>query len=206
MIHCPVHFLILAIPNKTTKSRIENARIRLACRLARLTPSAVVTLFALCPGKHTGFHEIVEITTNSRFHVRNPRAAAVAVGFPPRRLEWQEGPGILDARDSLKFKCQSREDTSTHCRTKVARGAAERSGSEMNAECFSCLSQCRKRSSDRAHVCSRILLGGRGSQDPRLYLRPVHQCCFTATLNKQTRSWFRNRSLLVTPARVIYAT
>lgn len=69
--------------DKTTKSRIENVKICLARRLARLTPSQVATLFALHPGKHAGFHGIVKITTNSRFHVRNPRTVASSSVVPP---------------------------------------------------------------------------------------------------------------------------
>lgn len=86
-------FNIGDIPDKTAKCRIENAKIRLARRLARLTPCAVVTLFALCPGKHTGFHEIVEIITNSRFHVRNPRRSRRRrrLSSPPPRVARRTG-------------------------------------------------------------------------------------------------------------------
>lgn len=153
----------------------------LAWRLAQLTPFQPVTLFALHLGKHAGFHGIVEITTNSRFHVSEIHAQPRRLFLPADSSSGkEEAPGILDERGSLKFKCQSREGTSTYCRTRMARGGAggggvrrpaERSGGVVNAECFSCLSRCRKRSPDRAHVCSRILFGGRGSQKPpRLYL------------------------------------
>lgn len=53
-----------------------------------------MTLFALHPDKHAGFHGFVKITTNSRFHVRNPRAAVSPSVIPPRRLlEWRRSTG-----------------------------------------------------------------------------------------------------------------
>lgn len=95
---------------------MENAKKCLARRLARLTPSQVATLFALHPGKHAGFHGIVKITTNSRFHVRNPRR--VVVGCSSLLASSGEKYRASSTRGSLKFKCQSREDTSTYCRTR----------------------------------------------------------------------------------------
>lgn len=125
--------------DKTTKSRIENARICLARRLARLTPSQVATLSALHPGKHAGFHGIVKITTNSRFHVENPRAVASPSVIPPRRLEWREVPGILDPLIEIQMSISRRYEHILPNEREAKRGAAERNGGGMNAECFSCL-------------------------------------------------------------------
>lgn len=170
--------------DKTTKSRIENARICLARRLARLTPSQVATLFALHPGKHAGFHGIVKITTNSRFHVQNPRKVASSLVIPPRRLEWWEVPGILNALIEIQMSISRRYEHILP-NERVAKREGPRSGTvaEWMRSASRVSSRCRKRSPDRAHVCSRILFGGRGSQAPRLRVRFVHQCCFIAILD-----------------------
>lgn len=133
-----LRYLILTLDSldKTTKARIENAKLCLARRLARLTPSQVATLFALHPGKHAGFHGIVKITTNSRFHVRNPRAvASPSVIFLPAASSGEKYRAS-STRGSLKFKCQSREDTSTYCRTREReRGEGGRGAERWRNEC-----------------------------------------------------------------------
>jgi len=156
----------------------------LACRLARLTRSR---RWHCTPSVRTNTPVSTESSKLPPIFVRNSCVAVIS----PRRYSssGEEALGLLDARSSLKFKCQSGEGTSTYCRTGTADGGP-RSGAVVmwvNAECFSCLSRCRKRSPDRTHVCSRILFGGRGAQAPRLYLHLVRRCCFIATLDRQIR-------------------
>lgn len=151
-----------------------------------------MTLFALRPGTNTAsFHEIAGIVGNyHQFSYSRPKIHVEPcrrrLFLPAGSSSGGEASGILDAARLIEIQ-MSISRTYEHI---LPNGNGERGGpaeerSVVNAECFSCPSRCRKRSPDRAHVCSRILSGGRGSQAPRLYLRLVHRCCFIAMLDGQ---------------------
>jgi len=153
-------------------------RGRLAWRLARLTPSRAVTLSALrvranTPGRfprnHRNYHQ---------FSFPRAKSTRVTARASPSAAR----SGILDARlIEIQMSISRRYE---HARE--WRGAA-RSGRARVL--LSRPSRCRKRSPDRAHVCSRILFAGRGSQAPRLScLRPVLSVLFYShALPEQTR-------------------
>lgn len=125
------------------------------------------------PQNRPNYHQFSFLT--SKIHVQSCRGRLF---LPADSSSGEEALGLLQARlIEIQMSIWRRYE---HI---LPNGTAERSGSE----CGVLLSRCRKRSSDRAHVCSRILFGGRGSQAPRLKLHLIRRCCFITMLDRQIR-------------------
>jgi len=152
-------------------------RGRLAWRLARLTPSRAVTLSALrvranTPGRfprnHRNYHQF------SFARAKSTRVTASPSGEKH----------VSSTRGSLKFKCQSREDTNTRASGEGQRGAGAR-------ECFSRVPRDVENGRRIAPMFALEYCSlGRGSQAPRLScLRPVLSVLFYShALPEQTRT------------------
>lgn len=169
----------------------------LACRLARLTPSSDIV--------RPPSVQIRQFPRNRRnrrnyhqFSYSHPKSTC-RLFLPADSSSGEEAPGILDARlIEIQMSISRRYEhilPNGNERTR-GEGAAPRSGGIVNAECFSCLSRCRKRSPDRAHVCSRIFC----SVDEDLKLQGCTSMLFYSRVGQANMSRFRGRSLLVTSA------
>lgn len=173
----------------------------LACRLARLTPFQAVTLYALRPDKHAGFHGIVEITTNSRFHVRNPRASRVArrLFLPAGSSSGEEAPGLLDARlIEIQMSIWRRYEHILGTTTMGARGAGR-----WHSECGVLLVSLRDVENGRRIAPMFALEFCSVDEDLKLQGCTSTSCpsvLFYSHVGQANTSRFRGRSRLVTSA------